>query len=153
MTPATTTPDRQVLAIGPVLRVGVVARDRWRAVTVMAAVGLIAAALMARFGMPPVDLHGPTHRWGLMMPTCGLTRGVAAAARLQFGVAVAYNPASIALVAGAVVVVARAVGGVLTGRWLDARVGDGRYWWAIGTVIFVVLWVNQQSHAALLMTP
>jgi hypothetical protein len=60
----------------------------------LAAAGLLAAGVLAVVGLPPVDLHGPLHRLGIMDPLCGMTRGVVAVLRGQLGRAVAYNPAS-----------------------------------------------------------
>jgi len=50
--------------------------DRHPTLTPLAAAGLLAAAILAVVGLPPVDLHGPLHRLGIMDPLCGMTRGV-----------------------------------------------------------------------------
>lgn len=137
----------------PLLVVRVVGGDRWRVVTNIALVGLALAGLLAVFGMPPVDLHGPNHRLGIMVPTCGMTRGVAAAARLDLATAVSFNPAAPFLVAGAVAALLRAVVGRVSGRWIDVMTGVPRFWMWVSGVAFVALWVNQQAHASLLMGP
>lgn len=38
--------------------------------------GLMAAVVLAVFGLPPADLHGVLHRLGVMDPLCGGTRSV-----------------------------------------------------------------------------
>jgi Protein of unknown function (DUF2752) len=101
-------------------------------------------------GLPPVDLHGPLHYLGVMDPLCGMTRGTVAVLRGQLALAWAYNPASPPLVAGAALALGRWLVGRLTGRWLEVRVGPGRVAWAVGAVALLVLWANQQAHAALL---
>jgi hypothetical protein len=75
--------------------------DRHPTLTLLAAAGLLAAGVLAMVGLPPVDLHGPLHRLGIMDPLCGMTRGTVALLHAQLGQAVAYNPASPLLVAGA----------------------------------------------------
>jgi Protein of unknown function (DUF2752) len=76
--------------------------DRHPTLTLLAAVGLLAAGVLAVVGLPPVDLHGPLHNLGIMDPLCGMTRGTVAVLHGQLGQAVAYNPASPLLTAGAV---------------------------------------------------
>ena len=56
-------------------------RDEHRPLATVALVGLALAGVMAIAGLPPVDLHGPLHRFGIMDPLCGMTRGVRAALR------------------------------------------------------------------------
>ena len=56
-------------------------RARPTPLTVVAAVGLAVGAVLAAFGMPPVDLHSPLHHMGIMDPLCGMTRGSAATMR------------------------------------------------------------------------
>ncbi len=127
--------------------------DGHRRLAPMAAVGLVLAAGLAVFGLPPVDLHGPLHRLGIMDPACGLTRGVRAVARGDLGLAWSYNPASPALVAAALALVVRDVVGRMTRRWLNVHVAS---WPAAGAgagVAVLALWANQQAHAELLMGP
>lgn len=125
--------------------------DRHRVLTVLAVVGLFAAVLLAVYGMPPVDLHGPTHWVGIMGPTCGMTRGVAATVSGDLARAVAYNPASPLLVGGAVAVLLRGAIGRTTGRWLTFHLHVSRGGWIILGMGLVLLTVNQQLHADLLM--
>ena len=124
--------------------------DRHPMLAPLAAAGLLAAAVLAIVGLPPVDLHGPLHRLGIMDPLCGMTRGTVAVLRGRLGLAWAYNPASPLLVAGAVLTLGRWLVGRLTGRWLDATLA--RTPLTVGVIVAVVLalWVNQQAHAALL---
>lgn len=131
--------------------VEVAAVDRHPVLIRLAVGGLLLAAALAIFGMPPVDLHAPTHNWGIMSPTCGMTRGVAAATRGDLSTAWAYNPASLLLVAGAIGSVARAVVGSVTGQWVNVRLAITRPGWVGVAIALVALEINQQSHAALLM--
>ena len=55
--------------------------DSLRPLTVVTVLACGAAAAMAIFGLPPVDLHGPWHYLGVMDPLCGMTRASGAAAR------------------------------------------------------------------------
>ena len=117
-----------------------------------AAGGLLVAAVLAVTGSPPIDLHNPLHRWyGIMDPACGMTRGVIAVLRGRLGQAWAYNPASLLVVPGALAVLVRALVGRLTGRWADVRFRPTRLFWLLTATLLLLLWVNQQRHAALLM--
>jgi len=116
----------------------------------LAAAGLLAAGVLAVVGLPPVNLHGPLHRLGIMDPSCGMTRGTVALLRGQLGQAVAYNPASPLLVAGALLALGRWLVGRLTGRWLDATLRRTPRTVGLAVAFVLVLWVNQQAHAALL---
>src|SRR5437016_12090407 len=95
--------------------------DRCPALMPLALVGLAVAVGIA-VGRPPFDLHPPLHRLGVMDPACGLTRGVVAAVRGHLREAWAYNPASPAVVAGAVAVLGRHVAGRLSGAWLTIAI-------------------------------
>jgi hypothetical protein len=117
----------------------------------LALAGLGVAGLLATFGLPPVDLHGPLHRLGVMDPLCGGTRGLRAIALGRIGQAWAFNPLSVVLFVGAWVALARAGIGRLTGRWVAVRRQSGRQVWAVLCVLVVALEVNQQFHARLLM--
>jgi hypothetical protein len=124
--------------------------DRHPTLAPLAAAGLLAAAVLAVVGLPPVDLHGPLHRLGIMDPLCGMTRGTVALLRGQLGQAVAYNPASPLLVAGALLALGRWLVGRLTGRWLDATLRRTPLTVGLAAAMVLALWVNQQAHAALL---
>src|SRR6266542_1728907 len=75
--------------------------DHHRGLTHLAVGGLLAGAILAVTGPPPLDLHGPLHYLGIMDPGCGMTRGVLWTLRGRLDRAWAYNPASPLLVAGA----------------------------------------------------
>jgi hypothetical protein len=139
-------PDRRA----GVLCVRVAREDRHRMLAPLAAGGLLTAGMLAVVGLPPVDLHGPLHYLGIMDPLCGMTRGTVAVLRGQLELAWAYNPASPLLVAGATLTLVRWVAGRMTGRWLEVRVHPSRVAWAAGAIAVLVLWSNQQAHAALL---
>jgi hypothetical protein len=124
--------------------------DRHPTLAPLAAAGLLAAAVLAVVGLPPVDLHGPLHRLGIMDPLCGMTRGTVAMLRGRLGQAVAYNPASPLLIAGALLALGRWLVGRLTGRWLDATLRPTPRTVGLAAALVLVLWVNQQAHATLL---
>src|SRR6266536_2829238 len=68
--------------------------DHHRRLTHLAVGGLLAGAILAVTGPPPLDLHGPLHYLGIMDPGCGMTRGVLWTLRGRLDRAWAYNPAS-----------------------------------------------------------
>lgn len=127
--------------------------DRYRALTYFAAFGLAVGVLLAVLGLPPIDLHGPLHRqYGIMGPLCGGTRALRYTMLGQWELAWQYNPLSPVLVAGAVAAMARHLLGRLTGKWLtiDLRV-PLRVVVLILVALVVLLEINQQSHASLLL--
>ncbi|MBP0456077.1 DUF2752 domain-containing protein [Streptomyces montanisoli] len=134
------------------LRVDWQDRDRHRWAGPLAAAGLVAGAVLAIFGLPPVDLHSPLHYAGVMAPTCGATRGVHAAMLGHFDEAWRYNPFSLVLVVAALVAVFREVAGRLRGRWLNLRVIHRRAAVVTGVCLLLALEANQQAHADLLRT-
>jgi hypothetical protein len=92
------------------------------------------------------------HYAGIMDPQCGMTRAVRLLALGRFTDAWAFNPASFALliVVGALLV--RAVIGAVTHMWAHLEVNARPQFALAVTVLTGVLWVNQQSHASLLMS-
>jgi hypothetical protein len=114
--------------------------------------GLAIGVLLAVFGLPPVDLHGPLHYLGVMDPLCGGTRSVYLTLHGHLREAIRYNPAGPVLVVAALAVLIRAAVGRLSGYWV--RLHPSR-WLAIavGVVALVALEVNQQLHVALLTQP
>jgi hypothetical protein len=114
--------------------------------------GLAIAALLAVFGLPPVDLHGPLHYLGVMDPLCGGTRSVYLTMHGQLRDAVRYNPAGPALVAGAVAVLIRAAVGRVSGYWAGIHV-PRRIVIPVALAALAALEVNQQLHLALLTQP
>lgn len=135
-------------AYGIVLRVLRSTRDPVPRLTVVAAVGLVVAAALAAFGMPPIDLHTPVHHLGIMDPACGMTRGAAATMRGDLGEAWYYNPASPLVILGGLLVVARWLVGRLSGIWIDVRVRATPFIVAAAGLFLVALEVNQQLHVA-----
>ncbi len=139
----------------PFLTWNVAAHDEWRAWTVIAVIGLFLAALLATFGLPPVDLHTPLHHAGIMDPLCGGTRAVRLAAMGQFGQSLTYNPLGLVVILGGAILLVRAAVGITTKRWyhVNVRYTRRRFWIVviIGIGIVVALEIRQQSIAPLLM--
>lgn len=130
-------------------------RDQHRLVTVVALIGVIIAAAMGVWGLPPVDLHGPLHKVGIMDPLCGGTRAARYTIEGRLGDAWRYNPLGILAVAGAIAATARSALGLLARRWLTLTVA-----WTprrrattvtIALVLLVLLEIRQQTRADLLM--
>lgn len=139
-------PDRTLPGLGSVT---VGATDRHPALVWVAAGGLVAALMLGAFGMPPIEVHFPTHRLGIMGPLCGMTRSVARAAVGDLPAGWRYNPGGVVLVAGAWTAIGRTVIGRVTGRWLNVDLVVPWGWWTMATVL-VGLTINQQLHAELL---
>lgn len=139
----------------PVVSVRWADSDRYRSVTVLAVVGLAVAALMAVAGLPPFDLHGPLHYFGVMDPLCGGTRAARYTMRGDLRQAWTYNPLGILAVVGAAALVGRAVVGVVAGRWLTITVAwtvrRRRLVIALTVVILILLEIRQQLLVALLV--
>jgi hypothetical protein len=129
-------------------------RDHHPIVTLAALAGVTIATAMALFGLPPVDLHGPLHRFGIMDPLCGGTRAARYTGQGQWALAWQYNPLGIAAVLGAAAGILRAAGGLLSGHWLTARFHwtprRRRITLIVGVALFVALAVRQQLRAELL---
>jgi hypothetical protein len=127
-------------------------RDEHRWLTCLAAAGLALAAALAVLGLPPLDLHGPLHRYGIMDPLCGGTRSVRFAARGEWATSWRYNPLGLVLLIGAAGVVLRAAVGAATGRWLAVTVPRRLLVLAV-VAAAVVLQVRQQLNVELLTGP
>ena len=127
------------------------ARDGMRAWTVGSLVVAAAAAVFAVVGAPRVPVMWPLYRLGIVLPGCGLTRGVVALADGDVAGAWRWNPASPLVALGVAAGVVRAGAGSATGRWLTVRIASR--WWMVasGVAAVALLWVNQWSHAELLM--
>lgn len=129
--------------------------DRLWALTAVAALGLVVAATMAVFGLPPVDLHGPLHRMGIMDPFCGGTRATRLTAQGHLATAWRYNPLGIIAVAVGAAALMRLAAGVLTHRWLNVAITwtPGRKRVVVSTVVvlIVLLEIRQQGRADLLL--
>lgn len=131
-------------------------RDRYRPAMVLAVAGLAIAAAMALFGLPGVDLHPITHRWGIMDPLCGGTRAARFTMMGDLGQAWRYNPLGIIVVMGAALAIARAGYGAVTHRWLTLEWSalpplTKRIVFAVGVLALVALEVRQQGRAEMLM--
>lgn len=130
-------------------------RDRHRLVTVVALIGFVATAALGIWGLPPVDLHGPLHKVGIMDPLCGGTRAARYTIEGDLANAWRYNPLGIATVIGAFLATARTALGLVAGRWLNLSINWSARRRSIATAIVVtlvvLLQVRQQARADLLM--
>lgn len=120
--------------------------------TRIALYGLLAALLLAVLGLPPLDLHGLLHYFGVMDPFCGGTRSVYLTMHGHLRDAVRYNPAGPALVVAALALLVRAAIGWSSHRWVEVQVPQ-QVLIPVTVVMLAGLDVNQQLHAALLMQP
>ena len=137
------------------VRLAIDARDRYRWIT-LASIGLLAiAGGIAALGLPPVDLHGPNHWFGIMDPLCGGTRAARYTALGEWGLAWKYNPLGILTVVAVGLLVLRAGVGVLTRHWIALDITwTRRGRWAAVTVaalLVIALEIRQQGRAELLM--
>lgn len=137
------------------VRIAVDSRDRYRWIT-LASLGLLATAGgMAVLGLPPIDLHGPNHWFGIMDPLCGGTRAARYTALGQWGLAWKYNPLGIVTVVAVGLLVLRAGFGVLTRRWVALDITwTKRGRWTVGVhvaLLLIALEIRQQGRADLLM--
>lgn len=130
-------------------------QDALRLASVAAAVGLGVAVAMAVAGLPPVDLHGPLHRMGIMDPLCGGTRAARLTMRGDLAKAWKYNPLGILAAMTALLGMVRLGVGVTTRRWLNVRIvwTPSRKRTVIGAAValLIVLEVRQQGRSELLM--
>lgn len=124
--------------------------DRHRVFTALALTGLAIGSMLAVFGLPPVDLHGPQHYLGVMGPLCGGTRGLRFALLGEWGQAWGYNPLSVILVVGAVGCLVRHLVGWCSGRWLTVHLRWGPVTIGLLVLAIIALGINQQLHADLL---
>jgi len=132
-------------------------KDEMLWVTLAGTLGLILAGAMALFGLPPIDLHGPLHRWGVMDPLCGGTRAARLTAQGHLGAAWTYNPLGIIATLAALAAVLRVAIGATTRRWLNIHL----IWsprmrliaLVVVTVLAVALEIRQQGRSELLTKP
>lgn len=138
------------------VRLTVETRDRYRWVSLAAAGLMSVAGAMAAFGLPPIDLHGPLHWYGIMDPLSGGTRAGRYTAMGQWGEAWRYNPRGIVTVLVVALLLVRGVVGLVTGRWptLGVTWTRGARWVAImvAVALIVLLEIRQQGRAKLLMS-
>ena len=143
--------------VGSLLAIEWSKSDRVRVVTVLGVAGLVASVAMAVFGLPPVDLHGPLHRMGIMDPLCGGTRAARLTAQGHLPEAWRYNPLGILATVAAALAVARLAVGVVMRRWLNVRVAWTprriRLALAVLAIATVALEIRQQGRADLLLKP
>lgn len=125
--------------------------DQHGTLTRLAVAGLVVAGLLAIYGLPPVDLHGPLHYLGAMDPLCGMTRGVRLVARGDLAGALRYNPAAPLVPLAGVLVVARHVYGWRTGRWADVSIRWTPTLLAATALVVGLLWARQQANADFLV--
>lgn len=92
--------------------------DQHLLVSLLGIGALVAAGGLALMGLPPVDVHGVLHRFGIMDPLCGGTRAARYAALGQWGQAWRYNPLGILAVVIAAGITLRTVTGLLSRRWM-----------------------------------
>lgn len=111
--------------------------------------------MMALLGLPPVDLHSPLHKIGIMDPLCGGTRAARYATQGKLGEAWRYNPLSIFIVIAAGLVILRAAVGLLARRWVNVSLAwtplRRRCVVLIAITLLVSLEIRQQMRADLLM--
>lgn len=129
--------------------------DRHRLWTWGAAGILASGAAIAVFGLPPVDLHGPLHRIGIMAPTCGGTRAARFTLMGDLDSAWEYNPLGIVAVAVSAVLVLRLGLGVASRRWVTLRPElttlQRRLLFGTVALLVVALEIRQQMRADLLI--
>jgi hypothetical protein len=142
-------------AAAPFVRVHVDRRDHHWWLTGGAFFAVAVAGAMAIFGLPPVDLHSPLHKVGVMDPLCGGTRAARYTAQGNLAEAWRYNPLSILIVCGAGLAILRAAFGLIGRRWVTLAIGwtsTRRRWTiAIAVALLVLLEIRQQLRADLLM--
>lgn len=134
----------------PLVRVAAADIDRWPHLIHLVAAGVLGAAGLALFGLPPVDIHGPLHYVRVMDPLCGMTRATRHLARGEMAEALTYNPAVVFPPAVTALVAVRWVWGRLTGVWLDVSVRRSVPLLVLAGVAVAVLWARQQAHVDLL---
>lgn len=125
--------------------------DRHPTTTRLAFIGISLVALLAAFGLPPIDIHGPLHYLGIMGPTCGMTRGVMWTARGDLARAWQFNPASLLVIPTMIAVTGRAVYGKITSRWLNLHIRWRPWLWIIPALLILMLSVHQQLNVELLL--
>ncbi len=128
--------------------------DRHTRLTWAAACLAVVAAAMAVWGLPPLDIHGPLHRLGVMDPLCGGTRAAYFAMTGRWAVAWYYNPLGPLTLIAVVLVLLRAALGRLTGRWVELTIvltrRAGRALVAAASLLVVAMTVRQQLMVGIL---
>lgn len=136
----------------PWIRVSLDSEDHMRALSVLVLIGMIAAVALAIFGVPSIHFPpAPSWEYGIVVPTHGLLRASTALARGQFGLAWAFNPASYLVALVAFGTVLRWLVALTTRRWINVSVRFTAIVWIVIAGLTVVLWINQQLHADLII--
>lgn len=135
---------------GPAVAVSVGSDDRHRWMLPPTGAFVSGAVALRILGLPPLDLHPPLHRVGVMDPLCGGTRGTLALAHGDIAMAWRYNPLVLVVATAAILLAVRYVVGLSTGRWINVDVRWRKSMAAVVAVLTAVLWINQQLHADLL---
>lgn len=147
---------RETPASGLLGRLGIqITRDSYDRIPKLiwfVAIGGVLAVGFAVFGLPGYQLPMPTWDFGVVTPTCGLTRASTALARGDLLVAWNFNPAAFLLAIVAVAAVARSVVGYLTHRWINLSMKPTKLGWIVIVALVLLWWGNQQLHAHLIMT-
>ncbi len=146
MTPSSLTRTRH-----PVLAVRWEGHDRHPTITRLVLIGIPFVALLAVFGLPPIDIHGPLHYLGIMGPTCGMTRGVMWTARGDLARAWQFNPASLLVLPTMIGLTGRAIYGKITSRWLNLHIRWRPWLWIIPALLILLLSVRQQLNVGFLL--
>lgn len=136
----------------PVARAWISGADETRWVTFAILGGLALGLVLVLIGGTPWDTPMPTHSFGWVEPTCGLTRGSTALLRGDVSLAWRYNPTSFLIIGGAITWLLRTVVGSLTGRWLNIRIRPTPAIWLGLAAAVVLLWAVQQSNAEFIIT-
>ena len=116
-----------------------------------AVVGLATAVVLAAIGGFPFDTPMPTHVFGWVEPTCGLTRGSTAIARGDLSLAWRYNPLSFLVVGFGVAGLVRLGYGVVSGHWVRIALRPRLLGWLLLAATFVALMLYQQSNATFII--
>lgn len=139
----------------PLVRLSWTRTDDHAVVTRVAVAGALAAVALALWGLPPVDLHGPLHRFGIMDFLCGGTRAAHFTVTGDWALAWYYNPLGPLAVIGAGLMVLRTIIGLTARRWLNVTVAwtsrHLRTAFAIWAVAVAALTIRQQLMVDVLM--
>jgi hypothetical protein len=127
-------------------------RDEMRWVTVVSVVGVCAAVALAVIGGMPFDLPMPTHSFGWVEPSCGLTRGSTAIVRGDLALAWRYNPLSFLVVGIAIAGILRAFVGGISGRWLNVGYRPSKLHVLVVLALIAAFWLFQQTKADFIIT-
>jgi hypothetical protein len=141
----------EVKVFGPV-RVSLDRDDHMRVLSWLVVVGVVAAILLAVFGLPETHFPpAPTWDYGIVMPSHGLTRASTALAKGQFGLAWSFNPAAVVLALLVVGAVVRWIVALFNRHWINVSVRFTPAVWLVILLLVVALSINQQLHADMLI--